>query len=60
MKNFILQKESDDDIQQIKVNSKQAILFGSILIFTYLSSILQMLQFFKLPSMPKYTLSNFL
>ena len=30
MKNFILQKESDDEIQQIKVNSKQALLLGSI------------------------------
>ena len=37
MKNFILQKESDDDIQQIKVNSKQAILFGSILICIFIS-----------------------
>ena len=36
MKNFILQKESDDDIQQIKINSKQALLLGSILfVFFY-------------------------
>ena len=39
MKNFILQKESDDDIQQIKVNSKQALLIGSIFICIFLSII---------------------
>ena len=39
MKNFILQKESDDDIQQIKVNSKQALLLGSIFICIFLSII---------------------
>ena len=37
MKNFILQKESDDEIQQIKVNSKQALFLGSILICIFLS-----------------------
>ena len=37
MKNFILQKESDDGIQQIKLNSKQTVLFGSILICIFLS-----------------------
>ena len=37
MKNFILQKESDDEIQQIKVNSKQALFLGSILICFFLS-----------------------
>ena len=39
MKNFILQKESDDGIQQIKVNSKQALLLGSIFICIFLSII---------------------
>ena len=39
MKNFILQKESDDEIQQIKVNSKQALLLGSIFICIFLSII---------------------
>ena len=37
MKNFILQKESDDEIQQIKVNSKQALFLGSILVCTFLA-----------------------
>lgn len=37
MKNFTLQKESDDEIQQIKVNSKQALFLGSILICIFLS-----------------------
>ena len=37
MKNFIIQKESDDEIQQIKVNSKQALFLGSILICIFLS-----------------------
>ena len=39
MKNFILQKESDDEIQQIKINSKQALLLGSIFICIFLSII---------------------
>ena len=39
MKNFILQKESDDKIQQIKVNSKQALLLGLIFICLFLSII---------------------
>ena len=39
MKNFVLQKESDDGIQQIKVNSKQALLLGSIFICIFLSII---------------------
>lgn len=39
MKNFILQKESDDDIRQIKVNSKQALLLGSIFFCILLSII---------------------
>tara|TARA_B100001248_G_scaffold261377_1_gene252360 strand:- start:1619 stop:2527 length:909 start_codon:yes stop_codon:yes gene_type:complete len=39
MKNFILQKESDDGIHQIKVNSKQAFLLGLIFICVFLSII---------------------
>ena len=39
MKNFILQKESDDGIHQIKVNSKQAFLIGLIFICVFLSII---------------------
>ena len=39
MKNFILQKESDNEIQQIRVNSKQALLAGSIFTCILLSII---------------------
>ena len=39
MKNFVLQKESDNDIQQIKINSKQALLIGAVFICIILSII---------------------
>ena len=37
MKNFILQKESDDKIAQLRINSRQAILLLSICICTFIS-----------------------
>ena len=37
MNNFILQKESDDRIAQLRINSRQAILLVSICICTFLS-----------------------
>ena len=47
MKNFILQKESDDGIQQIKVNSKHALLLVSICICIFLSIIFVSAQIFN-------------
>ena len=39
MKSFILQKESDDEIQQIRINSNQALFLGSILVCIFIAII---------------------